>query len=50
MITKKITIEEVITALQNVFNIKKIKFMRTNGSEKDSETFDMFDYIEGEEQ
>lgn len=44
----KITRDEIITLIEEKYNIKEIKFMRTNSYEGDSEVFDNFEYIEGE--
>lgn len=44
----KITRDEIITLIEEKYNIKEIKFMRTNSYEVDSEVFDNFEYIEGE--
>ena len=44
----KITRDEVIRFLEETYNIKDTKFMRTHGSERDSQVFEDFEYIEGE--
>lgn len=43
----KITRDEVIKALEQLYSIDNIKFMKSNNDGQDSEVFDNFEYIEG---
>lgn len=50
MTTKKIiTEDEIIELIKKVYGIKNVTFMRFNSYERDSECFDNFDYVIGEE-